>query len=176
MAGYAYPNGVSTSYTYDPLNRLTNMQSNCGSGAGCGVPGTPLASYAYTLGAAGNRLSVAELSGRTVAYGYDDLYRLTSENVSGDPGGKNGAVSYQYDSVGNRVQRNSTLPAVVATGLLNYDANDLPRPIRMTPTATCCKAERAETSMTLRIVWYRPEESRWSITVTVTACRKPWRV
>jgi RHS repeat-associated protein len=67
---------------------------------------------------------VAELSGRTVTYGYDDLYRLTSENVSGDPGGKNGAVSYTFDSVGNRMQRNSTLPAVVATGLLNYDAND----------------------------------------------------
>jgi RHS repeat-associated protein len=77
-----------------------------------------------TLGAAGNRLSVSELSGRAVTYGYDDLYRLTSENVSGDPGGKNGAVSYTFDSVGNRTQRNSTLPAVVDTGLLNYDAND----------------------------------------------------
>jgi len=95
LAGYAYPNGVSTSYTYDPLNRLTNMQSNCGTSAGCGVPGTAIAGYGYTLGAAGNRLSVAELSGRTVTYGYDDLYRLTSENVSGDPGGKNGVVSYQ---------------------------------------------------------------------------------
>ncbi len=31
--------------------------------------------------AQGNRLSVAELSGRTVNYGYDDLYRLTSENT-----------------------------------------------------------------------------------------------
>jgi RHS repeat-associated protein len=124
LAGYTYPNGVSTTYTYDPLNRLTNMQSNCGTGAGCGVPGTAIASYGYTLRAAGNRLSMSELSGRTVTYGYDDLYRLTSENVSGDPGGKNGAVSYTFDSVGNRTQRHSTLPAVVATGLLNYDAND----------------------------------------------------
>jgi RHS repeat-associated protein len=33
-------------------------------------------------------------------------------------------VSYTFDSVGNRVQRNSTLPTVVATGLLNYDVND----------------------------------------------------
>ena len=124
LAGYSYPNGVSTSYTYDPLNRLTNMQSNCGTGPGCGVPGTPVASYAYILGLAGNRLSVVELSGRSVTYRYDDLYRLTSENVSGDPGGRNGVVSYTFDSVGNRTQRGSTLPAVVATGLLNYDAND----------------------------------------------------
>jgi YD repeat-containing protein len=70
LAGYAYPNGVSTTYVYDPLNRLTSMQSRCGTAGstaalGCGAPGTPIASYAYTLGAAGNRLSVAELSGRS---------------------------------------------------------------------------------------------------------------
>jgi RHS repeat-associated protein len=66
---------------------------------------------------------VAELSGRTVTYGYDDLYRLTSETIAG-ASTQNGAVSYQSDSVGNRLQRSSTLPAVPATGLLNYDAND----------------------------------------------------
>jgi RHS repeat-associated protein len=66
---------------------------------------------------------VAELSGRTVNYGYDDLYRLTSETISG-AASQNGNISYTYDSVGNRTQRNSTLPASPATGLLNYDAND----------------------------------------------------
>ena len=88
---------------------------------------------------AGNRLSVAELSGRTVistpsrvnparaggtAYGYDDLYRLTSETVASDPKGNNGQVTYTLDNVGNRLQLNSTLPAIVPTGLLSYDAND----------------------------------------------------
>src|SRR6266700_465912 len=80
-----------------------------------------------TLGAAGNRLSMAELSGRTVQYGYDDLYRLTSENIvcgTGTPACAPGAVSYSYDSVGNRLQLISTLSAVPASGLLNYDAND----------------------------------------------------
>src|SRR5690349_11947163 len=43
---------------------------------------TALASYAYTLDAAGHRLSVSELSGRTVNYGYDSLYRLTSETIA----------------------------------------------------------------------------------------------
>lgn len=96
----------------------------CGTGApGCGPANTPVRSYAYTLGATGNRLSVAELSGRTVNYGYDDLYRLTSETVAGTAS-ENGTVSYTFDSVGNRLQRNSTLPAIPATGLLNYDAND----------------------------------------------------
>ena len=123
LAGYAYPNGVSTGYGYDTLNRLTQMQSSCSTGTPACAPGTVISSYAYTLGPAGNRQSVAELSGRTVQYGYDDLYRLTSETIAGAPA-QNGTVSYSYDSVGNRLQRNSTLPAVPATGLLNYDAND----------------------------------------------------
>jgi RHS repeat-associated protein len=123
LAGYAYPNGVSTAYAYDTLNRLTSVQSICAAGTGCTAPGTPLASYAYTLGPTGNRLSVSELSGRTVHYAYDDLYRLTSETITG-AASQNGAISYAYDAVGNRLQRNSTVPAVPATGLLNYDAND----------------------------------------------------
>jgi RHS repeat-associated protein len=123
LGGFAYPNGVSTSYNYNTLNRLTQMQSTCATGTGCGTPGAAISRYAYTLGAAGNRLSVAELGGRTVNYAYDDLYRLTSETISGSSS-QNGAISYQYDSVGNRLQRNSSVPAIPATGLLNYDAND----------------------------------------------------
>ena len=59
-----------------------------------------------------------------MTYGYDDLYRLTSETVASDPRGNNGQVTYTLDSVGNRLQRNSTLPAIVPTGLLSYYAND----------------------------------------------------
>jgi len=124
LSGYGYPNGVSTSYAYDTLNRLKTMQSVCGSGTGCRSPGATVSSYSYTLGAAGNRLSVQELSGRTVQYGYDDVYRLTSETVSADPSGKNGTTGYTYDAAGNSTQRSSTLPGAVPTGLLNYDAND----------------------------------------------------
>src|SRR5579859_5305320 len=72
---------------------------------------------------AGHRTSVAEQSGRTVNYSYDDLYRLTNETIASDPSGINGAVNYTYDPVGNRKQMTSTLPGVVA-GLFNYDAND----------------------------------------------------
>ena len=130
LAGYTYPNGVATSYAYDPLNRLTQVSS---AGLQAGGPSL-VAQYTYTLGAAGNRLSVAELSGRTVAYAYDDLYRLTSETITASNGpttftcGQNnqncGAISYTYDAVGNRQQRNSTLAAIPTTGLLYYDAND----------------------------------------------------
>lgn len=35
----------------------------------------------------GHRASATELSGRTVSYGYDNIYRLTSEAISADPAG-----------------------------------------------------------------------------------------
>ena len=56
--------------------------------------------YIYTLGAAGERLSVAEL-GRTVEYTYDNLYRLTGETIT--EGEKVTAYTYSYDNVGNRI-------------------------------------------------------------------------
>src|SRR5262249_42588516 len=62
LSGYTYPNGVQSTYTFNTLNRLTRLTI-----ARTGL----LAGYAYTLGATGNRLSVVELNGRTVNYGYD---------------------------------------------------------------------------------------------------------
>ena len=92
--------------------------------------GSPLASYAYTLGPSGNRTGVTELNGRTVTYTYDDLYRLTSETIAAAQGAtftcgtsQCGTVGYLYDPVGNRTSMTSTLGAVPA-GLWNYDAND----------------------------------------------------
>ena len=123
LAGFTYPNGVATTYTYDALNRLNQLQTTCGAtGPGCSAAGTPIARYAYTLGAAGNRLSVAELGTRTVQYSYDALYRLTSETIAG-ASGQNGAISYTYDAVGNRLQQTSTVPAVPAL-VSAYDDND----------------------------------------------------
>ena len=115
LESYLYPNGVTTSYHYNSLNRLTSMNLGVGAAA--------LSSYTYTLGAAGNRTAVAELSGRTVNYTYDDLYRLTNETITNDPHGINGAVGYGYDPVGNRLSRTSTLAGVPAT-TSTYNAND----------------------------------------------------
>ena len=56
-------------------------------------------------------------------YGYDSIYRLTSETIASDPHSVNGAVNYTYDAVGNRKQITSTLTPVPA-GLWNHDAND----------------------------------------------------
>lgn len=80
-----------------------------------------ISNYAYTLGLAGNRLTVAELSGRTVNYGYDSLYRLTSEALSNDPNNHDGTTSYIYDNVGNRQQ---LLVNGVTANTYPYDADD----------------------------------------------------
>jgi len=108
LQNFVYPNGVTHAYTYDTLNRLTQMGSSKGQSA--------ISNYAYTLGLAGNRTSVAELGGRTVAYAYDSLYRLNSETVSSDPGNHNGAISYTYDNVGNRKTLTSTLAPLGGNG------------------------------------------------------------
>jgi len=98
---------------------LTNLGV---SGTVNGAAGT-VASYGYTLDAAGHRTAVAELSGRTVSYGYDSIYRLTNETIASDPNNVNGAASYTYDAVGNRRQKVSTIPGYPG-GLTNYNAND----------------------------------------------------
>jgi RHS repeat-associated protein len=115
LAGFTYPNGVAHAYSYDNRNRLTNL--------GVAKGGTNLAGYSYLLDASGHRLSVTELTGRTVNYGYDNLYRLTSETIASDPNAVNGSISYTYDPVGNRLQKTSTLPGLPG-GLSNYNAND----------------------------------------------------
>jgi RHS repeat-associated protein len=121
LLNYTYPNTVQTANVFDPLNRLTQTCSATSSPA-CSAS-SKLASYAYTLGNAGNRTNVLELNSRNVAYGYDNDYRLQSEAVTADPGGKNGIVNYIYDFVGNRASMTSTLNAVPG-GSFFYDNND----------------------------------------------------
>jgi RHS repeat-associated protein len=108
-----YPNAITNTYSYDPLNRLTNLVAASAGGT--------MASYAYRVGVVGNRTNVVELSGRTVAYEYDSLYRLNQEMVTGDS--ITGDVSYRYDGVGNRTNRVSTL-AGVSSSTNSFSAND----------------------------------------------------
>ena len=122
LGGYAYSNSVQTGNVFDPLNRLTQTCVATSSPA-CSA-GQPLASYAYTLGAAGNRTNVTELSGRSVTYGYDNDYRLMSETIAADPGGNNGAENYTYDAVGNRLTLSSTIPSLGGGMTYAYDTND----------------------------------------------------
>ena len=118
-----YPNGVKHTWSYNTVNRLTNLRiSNT-------VGDVMLKSFTYTLGPAGNRTKVVEDSGRTVDWTYDDLYRLTSETVSASTTSPNYSASYSFDAVGNRQTR-----TISPTGILPqlpdqdfttvYDDND----------------------------------------------------
>ncbi len=107
-----YPNGTATEYTYNSLNRLTNLVNRKSDG-------TIISSYAYTLGPSGNRIRVVENTGRTVDYSYDDTYKLTQESIN-DPISGSRVIRYTYDPVGNRLTKSDN--GVLTT--YTYDAND----------------------------------------------------
>ena len=96
VATVATPNGLTSSFNYDQMNRLTEMS-------------TPISSYTYTLGLTGNRTKAVESNhSRTVIWSYDDIYRLTGESINSDEPQNSGSVSYGLDPVGNRTSVNST--------------------------------------------------------------------
>ncbi len=91
-ASTIYPNGVVTTYEYNSINALIRQVSKDSNN-------TVLASYEYTIGANGERLSCTELN-RTVEYTYDELNRLTSETVT--RGSTTSVTEYTYDANSNR--------------------------------------------------------------------------
>jgi RHS repeat-associated protein len=111
VATVAYPNGLQAKFTYDTLNRLTELST------------PPVADYKYTLGLTGNRTGSTEQGGRTLAWSYDGIYRLTNETIASDPGGNNGSVSYGLDPVGNRTSATSTFSSL-SPGFGSYNADD----------------------------------------------------
>src|SRR6202011_318100 len=105
-----HPNGLQSSFNYDTLNRLTSTSSQ-------------RFGYTYQLGPTGIWRGVTELSGRTLNWSYDGIYRLTNEAISGDPNSKNGTAGYTLDPVGNRLTQSSTLPGI-GSGTFTFDTND----------------------------------------------------
>ena len=92
-----YPNGTVKETVYDELNRILSVENRTSGGA-------MITSHAYTLGKAGHRLAVQEHDGRYVTWSYDDLYRLTDEDIV-DPVNGDELISFSYDPVGNRLTR-----------------------------------------------------------------------
>jgi RHS repeat-associated protein len=109
-----YGSGVTNLYQYDARNRLTNLVWK--------LQGSTLGSFSYIVRATGNRAALAEtLNGTSRSYGwtYDLLYRLTEESI-----GSMGTVNYQFDAVGNRTNRTSTVSGV-SNQNPSYNVNDL---------------------------------------------------
>ena len=92
--GLTLPNGVATAYTYDSNDRVTQLLTTSGQNT--------LASFRYTLDALGKPTAVAAqlqrhengqwaLKPQSIAYSYDDAYRLLSETRM-EPDGQGGQV------------------------------------------------------------------------------------
>ncbi len=116
-ASLAHPNSVTTSYTYDQLNRPTQLRTETSAGE-------VLQSYEYTLGPAGNRTRIDEHDGTSRHYAYDDLYRLTQDRMTDSAGDLVYQRDFTYDPVGNRLQQTieeGSGPAVIASTYDDWD-------------------------------------------------------
>ena len=125
IAKVTYPNGNTAAYTYDNLNRLTNLVHR-------NSEQTELASYAYTLAADGKRTRVTELDGTVIKWEYDALNRLLTEDYNAPGDANDFTHTYVYDLVGNRLEKQ------VAGGdstYYSYDANGLDQLIQETTDA-----------------------------------------
>jgi RHS repeat-associated protein len=117
-AALSQPNGVGANYSYDSLNRAVSMTWQK-------AAAPALAGWAYDYNARGQRLTATDITGRRATYGYDSASRFISETITNDPSGPvgNGALTYNLDTVGNRLSRDSTL-ASLAAQTFAYNPND----------------------------------------------------
>ncbi len=99
------PNAVETAYTFDNIDRPTNIEYK---------KGTVFENYGYTYDDVGNPTAIVTNNG-TYAYGYDSAYRLLTESRTGF---RPYSASHTYDAMGNRLTR--TLDGVTRS----YSYND----------------------------------------------------
>jgi RHS repeat-associated protein len=88
VASVTDPNGYTTSYLYDSLNRLKTV-----------IQPESIAT-AYTYDSQGNLQTVTDAENHTTTYQYDDMVRLVS-TTSPDTG----TVTYAYDEAGNPINK-----------------------------------------------------------------------
>ena len=96
LSKVTYPNGMTTTFGYDDVGRLTSKTTKLSSG-------TVIASYSYTLDKAGN------ITKQTIKEPFGDIL-LTNENVSytfnnGNRITKAGNISFSFDANGNTTSR-----------------------------------------------------------------------
>jgi RHS repeat-associated protein len=120
-----YPNGVHAAYQYDMMNRLTNL--TCTSSAS-----VLLSQYQYVPNANSWRLAATEVLRQVngtyvtnqLAWGYDNLGRLTNEASSSTLAALNYTNKYVYDLAGNRLWKTNVVGAVTTITSYSYNAND----------------------------------------------------
>ena len=93
----AYSNGVTATYSWDVLDRLTGIRW---------VKGTSeLRRLDYSYNPANLITGIVREAGRKIGYRYDDLDRLTFERLTLPNGGTGYEAEYAYDLAGNRTSK-----------------------------------------------------------------------
>ncbi|MEQ8985062.1 MAG: RHS repeat-associated core domain-containing protein, partial [Deltaproteobacteria bacterium] len=118
VSSIAYPNGVTTTYTYDDVDRLASIVT-------ANDQATVLASYAYTRYPDGNIETITEADGTLYDYAYDEANRLVQATVTSSTSALVYAEGFAFDAAGNRSTRFYT-PAsgVQETYSYSYDSRD----------------------------------------------------
>ncbi len=126
VATASFANGTITTNTYDAgkLYRLTHKVTSLPTSGG-GTANIQDISYVYD--AVGNITNITDISStdanKSVAYGYDDLNRLTSYKVTGAVNGDDHSEAYSYDPVGNITNKSDLGDySYAGTGFPNPDA------------------------------------------------------
>jgi len=94
------PDGSTNIYTYDTLNRLSNLSS------------TLTGAFGFGYDSLGRRTSMTRPNGITTSYAYDDLSHLLSVLHKNSGGATLDGASYTYDNAGNRLTKLNSLNSV----------------------------------------------------------------
>ncbi|MCA9467789.1 MAG: RHS repeat-associated core domain-containing protein, partial [Nitrospira sp.] len=102
---YVYANGITTTYDYDPRNRLRQLTTQS-----TASPSSVLQTLSYKVDGVGNITHITDQRGvpenapenATQTFQYDDLSRLTQAEGPGY-----GRITYQYDKIGNMIFKGS---------------------------------------------------------------------
>ncbi len=108
--GFTDPEGGTTGYTYDTLNRLATLAPPTGFGSG---------SFGFSYDALSRRTQMTRPNNITTNYSYDNLSRLLSVLHQAGSSTIDG-TSYGLDNAGNRTSKTDWLANV--TSNYNYDA------------------------------------------------------
>ena len=98
MKGTSYSNGLSCSYSYDVMDRLTGM-------SWLDASNRVLKSRSYTYTTAGMISNITYETGEKAMYSYDSLDRLTREKHTDYYGQVISDEKYDYDLAGNRTKK-----------------------------------------------------------------------
>lgn len=119
------PNGVTTSYSYDDRDQLTQLVNR---DAGSNV----ISSFSYAYRADGKRTAATEVMRdsagvrytNTFSYAYDSQGRVTNEVATSSGNSAGYRAGYVYDLVGNRLARTVTVGGKVLQTTYEYDVNN----------------------------------------------------